>query len=79
VLEVDMPEHPYTKLLEELDSAHFVRYDKASGLIYAWHGETRVQVYNKEGACVDFFSLPPDVSVADVAQRIDSYIAEESA
>ena len=72
-----MPEHPYTKLLEELDGVRFLRYDKDTGLIYAWHGEPRVQVYNKEGACVDFFGVPAGASVDVVNKGIEEHMAEQ--
>lgn len=71
-----MPEHPYTKLLEELDGAHFVRFDQASGLIHTWHGETRVQVFNKEGACADFYSIPAGANIDDVERAVAEYIEE---
>lgn len=72
-----MPEHPYTKLLEELDGAHFVRFDKELGLIYAWFGGTRIEVFNKEGACADFFGLPENATVPDVERAIAEHMAEE--
>jgi hypothetical protein len=73
-----MPDHPYTKLLEELDGAHFVRFNTASRLIYAWHGGTRVEVYNMEGACADFFAVPEAATVETVEQAIADHIAEEA-
>jgi len=72
-----MPEHPYTKLLEELDGAHFVRFDRESGLILAWNGAKRVEIYNKEGACVDFFGLAENTTVHDAEEAIGAYVSTE--
>ena len=72
-----MPEHPYTKLLEELDGAQYVRFDKPRKLILAWKSNTRVEVYNTEGACVDFFRVP-DGGPLDVVQKaIEEYMASD--
>lgn len=72
-------EHPYTKLLEVLDKAHYVRYFPNPGLIYCWHGQGRVEVLNKEGACVDFFRVPTDATTAQVELAIDQNRAEVEA
>jgi len=72
-----MPEHPYTKLLNELDGAYYVRFDKETGLIYAWNGARRVEVLNTEGACADFFGVPDGATVPDVAKAIEEHMAEE--
>ena len=72
-----MPEHPYSKLLDELDGAHFVRFDKETGLIYAWNGAQRVEVFNTEGVCADFFGVPEGATTAQVEQAIAEHMAEE--
>ncbi|MBX7256064.1 MAG: hypothetical protein K1Y02_06850 [Candidatus Hydrogenedentes bacterium] len=72
-----MPEHPYTKLLEELDGACYVRFDKPRKLVLAWKGRTRVEVYNMEGACVDFFRVPGDGPVEVVQDAIEEYMATD--
>lgn len=70
-------EHPYTKLLEVLDGARYVRFLAGPGLVYCWHGCARVEVLNKEGACVDFFRLPEAATVDDVQAAIEAHRAEE--
>lgn len=70
--------HPYSKLLEELDGARFIRFDKAKGRVLAWHGGKRVDVFNLEGALSDFFTLKGDETTADAAAGvIDAWLAEE--
>lgn len=70
-------EHPYTKLLNVIDNACYVRYFADPGLIYCWHGKGRVEVLNKEGACVDFFAASPDASIESVNAAIEKHHAEE--
>jgi len=70
-------EHPYTKLLEVLDGARFVRFLAEPGLIYCWHGAGRVEVLNKEGACVDFFRVPATATVDDVQAAITRHRSED--
>ena len=69
-------EHPYTKLLEELDGAHYVRFQKDRNLVYFWKGDSRVEVCNMEGACVDFFGVEPNANVEDVARQVEAHMAE---
>lgn len=72
-----MPEHPYTKLLEVIDGAHFVRFEREHELILAWLSAGRVEVLNKEGACIDFFGVPESATVQDVEAEVDRYIRTE--
>jgi hypothetical protein len=72
-----MPEHPYTKLLEELDGATYVRFDKPRKLILAQKSATRIEVYNMEGACVDFFRAPEDGSLDSVKAVVAEYMASD--
>ena len=72
-------EHPYTKLLEVLDGARYLRFVADSSLVYCWHGSGRVEVLTKEGACVDFFPVPPAATVEDVEAAIERHRAEDIA
>lgn len=70
-------EHPYTKLLNVLDKARYVRFFADLGLIYCWHGQGRVEVLNKEGACVDFFATPQDADVDTLESIILKHRTED--
>ena len=70
-------EHPYTKLLDELDGAHYVRFQKERSLIYTWNGSNRVEVYNMEGACVDFWGVEGSATRDKVVESIERYMLEE--
>jgi len=70
-------DHPYTKLLSVLDKARYVRYFDDPGLIYCWHGQGRIEVLNREGACVDFFAAPTDATIDQLQAAIAKHRDEE--
>ena len=70
-------EHPYTKLLQEIDGAHYVRFQQERSLIYSWKGGTRVEVVNMEGACVGFFGVDDGATLDTVQQLIETHMQED--
>lgn len=71
--------HPYSKLLEELDGARLVRFDRPGRRVLAWRGGRRVDVFNLEGALSDFFTVPdPQATAEGVSSAIDAWLADES-
>ena len=70
--------HPYSKLLEELDGAWYVKWDRERGRVLAWHGGKRVQVLNTEGALSDFFTIGvPEPTTALVAEAIGRWLEDD--
>jgi hypothetical protein len=70
-------DHPYTKLLEELNGSRYVRFQKERGLVYSWNGTSRIEVYNMEGACVDFFGTDEGMTIDDVSGAIETHMVED--
>lgn len=70
--------HPYSKLLDEIDGARYLKVDRANGRVLAWHGGKRVDVLNLEGALSDFFLVTdPQPSADTVAEAIERWLGEE--
>jgi len=70
--------HPYSKLLDEIDGARYVKVDRVNGRVLAWHGGKRVDVLNLEGALSDFFLLAdPQPNAETVAVAIQNWLTEE--